>query len=685
MFLLTQTTESVQKQARLLEAAYRAAVCLLLLILAIELVVPAHRQSAAYDEGCHAFAGYSYWTRGDFGINPEHPPAVKLLATLPLLSKSLRYPPSSPIPFFKAECFERGRDFVYANTVDADTILFRSRIVAAFLTLLAALLTFAVAYQMFGAVAALVALLLFVFEPNLLAHGSLITTDMGMTLFLLATVYAFYRYVKHPSVPRLVLAGLAAGLVFGAKFSAVLVLPILPLLALSEVVLRPQGSKLAEGGAAKRALRLAAALIVVAAIAFAVLWSFYAFKYTARPNGSNLAPPLNAYVGQLNEPRTEKLILGIARHHLLPEAYLYGLCDVFITPRYMTSYVFGKLYRHGQWFYFPGAILIKSTLGFLLLFMLIPVAIATRRGQPWREFLFLAIPAAVYLAAAMRSNFNIGVRHILPIYPFLIIFAAYAARSLARSSKVWLYAISTLLIFHVASSVHAFPNYLPYSNEVWGGPSQTYKFLTDSNVDWGQQLKQTKAYLDSHGINDCWFDYLARPVADPGYYGIQCRALQNAFGSPVPTPSHVSGVVLISATELTPALWGPGKLNPYLQFVKLRPDDSIANGIFVFRGDFDIPLASATASAGTAWRLLNGQDNPSNAQVIQALIEAQAAVSLSPDICAVCQETLGDVLMKLNRKDEARAAYQKGLADAQALYPEFQDGEIASLKSKLKQ
>ena len=685
MLLIGQKTEFVQKQASLLRAAYPAAVCFLLLILAVELVVPARRQSAVYEEGCHALAGYSYWTRGDFGINPEHPPAIKLLATLPLVGIPLRYPPPSSTPFFKSECFERGRDFVYANSVGADTIIFQARLAAASLTLLAAVLTFAVAYQMFGITAGLVALLLFVFEPNLLAHGSLLTTDMGMTLFLLATVCAFYRYVKQPSVPRLVLTGLAAGLAFGAKFSAMLVLPVLPLLALTEVALQSQNSRLGEDGRSKHALRLTGALIVVAAIALTVLWSFYGFKYTARPNGSHLVPPLNGYIGQLNEPRTEKLMLGIARHHLLPEAYIYGLCDVFITPRYMTSYVFGKLYRHGQWFYFPGAILIKSTLGFLLLVLLIPIGIATRQEKKWREFLFLAIPPAVYLAAAMKSNFNIGVRHILPIYPFLIILAAYAAFSLAHSRKAWLYAITTLLIFHVASSAHAFPNYLPYSNELWGGPSYTYKFLTDSNVDWGQQLKQTKAYLDIHGIKDCWFDYFARSVADPAYYGIQCKALQDAFGSPVPTPSHISGVVLISAIELTPALWGPGELNPYSQFANRKPDDSIADGIFVFRGDFDIALASATAHAGTSWRLLNGRDKPTDAQVNQALLEAQTSVSLSPDICAGCQEVLGDVLMKLNRREEARAAYQKGLAEARAIYPEFQDSEIQSLQGKLKQ
>jgi dolichyl-phosphate-mannose--protein O-mannosyl transferase len=229
---------------------YSAAVAALLIVLVIELVVPARRQSAVFDEGCHAFAGYSYWNRADFGVNPEHPPAVKLLAMLPL-GKSLHFPPHQDVGF-KWECFSGGKQFLYANTVSADSILIRGRIAAASLTILAALLTFALAHEMFGAAVGLLALLLFVFEPNLLAHGSLITTDMGMTAFLVATIYSFYCYVKKPSGIRLVLTGLAAGLALGAKFSGPLIFVMLPILAMCEVLRRNSNPKLVEGGRLKR-------------------------------------------------------------------------------------------------------------------------------------------------------------------------------------------------------------------------------------------------------------------------------------------------------------------------------------------------------------------------------------------------------------------------------------------------
>src|SRR5437879_4559656 len=135
-------------------------------------------------------------------MNPEHPPFLKLLATAPLLSLQLRVPPH-PIIFSKEEDFTTAAEFVYRN--DAEKILFRTRMAAASLTLALALIIFFAAKEMFGSVAALIALSLFVFEPTVLAHGALVTTDMAMSCFLLGTVYSFYRYLKSPTTPRLIL------------------------------------------------------------------------------------------------------------------------------------------------------------------------------------------------------------------------------------------------------------------------------------------------------------------------------------------------------------------------------------------------------------------------------------------------------------------------------------------------
>jgi 4-amino-4-deoxy-L-arabinose transferase-like glycosyltransferase len=689
---------------------FASAVAFPMLVLLIELIVPAYRQSATFDESCHILAGYTYWTKGDFGINPENPPLVKLLAAAPLLAMPLRT--SAPPPtFFKVSCLVGGGQFLYSN--NADAILFRARMAAALLTLLTALLVVTAAAEMFTPAVGLLALLLFVFEPNLIAHGSLVTTDMGMTLFLLATVYSFYRYVKHPSVPRLLLTGLCAGLALASKHSAVLLFPVLLLLALAETIQSDADSKFAGGTGRKlkRALRFAMALAAVGVLSIGILWAFYRFRYPMRPDGSATIPAFNRYVPYMHHPQSEKLLTGLAHAHLLPEAYLFGFADVAITPQHFSSYLLGKLYPHGRWFYFPIAFVIKSTIGVMLLLLLLPLAIAQDRISRRREFLFLSIPAAVYLLAAMASDFNIGIRHILPIYPFLLILAAYAAWILGRSvldrsreirsNKLdfppaplcppWLklspYVVTALVLFHVVSSARAFPNYLPYANEIWGGPANTYKFLTDSNVDWGQQLKLTKQYLDERGIQDCWFDYFARMAADPSYYRIPCKTLPQRLGPPVENmPARIAGTVLISATELSPELWGPGDLNPYAAFRELQPDATIADGVFVFQGEFNLPLLAAMGHAQAAENLLaNGQSSGNSTEVppLQALAEAQTAVSLAPNNVGI-QVVLGDALTALHRNDEARAAYQRALTLAQTRYPEFQSDWLPALQRKLR-
>jgi tetratricopeptide (TPR) repeat protein len=501
---------------------------------------------------------------------------------------------------------------------------------------------------------------------------------MGLALFLFATVYAFYRYVKKPSWSRLVVTGVAGGLALASKHSGVLCLPILPLLVLFEVLRKDPDSKLAEGGRGKYALRLVASLAVVGLVSVAVLWSSYGFRFHLRPAGQTMVPPFDGYIASMQWPIGKKAVSTFSRYHLLPEPFLYGFADVIISQQYFTGYLLGKIYSgHGTLLYYPAAFAIKSTLGLMLLLLLLPVAMAMRRTKCWREFGFLLIPAAVYFVTAMRSGFNIGIRHILPVYPFLIVLAGFAAWHLARVGTVWRYVVAAIVALSVISSVRAFPNYLPYSNELWGGPANTYKYLVDSNADWGQQLKATKEYLDERGIKDCWFDYFARRAVDPAYYGIPCKPLPDALiRTKEAVPVHVDGTVLISATDYVGPIWGPGELNPYVQFHNLRPDAFIADGVFVFHGGFDLPLAAATSHAGIAVKLI--QDGKLN----EALTEAQNAVAIAPSDVG-SQYALGDALMHLKRKDEAKAAFQRAITLAETIYPEYQANYVPFLKEQL--
>ena len=168
--------------------------------------------------------------------------------------------------------------------------------------------------------------------------------------------------------------------------------------------------------------------------------------------------------------------------------------------------------------------------------------------------------------------------------------------------------VLALLLFHAVSSWRTFPSYLAYANELWGGPSNTYKYLTDSNVDWGQQLKATKQYLDQRGVKDCWFVYFAEGVAEPKYYGIPCKPLPTVntlwLNQQIDVPASIDGPVLISAGNLSGVEFGPGSLNPYEQFKRLAPTAVIQHGVFVFDGHFEVPLASALSHVQKAQNLL---------------------------------------------------------------------------------
>jgi tetratricopeptide (TPR) repeat protein len=642
-----------------------AAVCLLVILWG-QLILSARRESQTWDEACHIFAGYNYWTNGNFGDNPEHPPLVKLLATLPLLRLPLKVPPH-PSVFAKEEDFLTATQFVYSN--DAEMILLRTRTAAALLTMLLAVLVFATAKEMFGTTPAFIALTLLVFEPNILAHGAVVTTDVGVSCFLLATVYTFYRYAKKPTAGRLVLTGVAAGLALATKHSAILIVPILAALAVCELAMW-------RGRPRPRSLRMLGALVVVGVLAVAILWSFYGFHFHPRP-GVDASARLTEYAGRLKNPVQAKMILTAAKLHLLPQSYLYGLADVGFTADFSHTYLLGTVYPHGRWFYFPVAFAIKTTLGLLILLALVPFALARSRIECWRELLFLIVPAAIYFVVAMGSGMNIGVRHILPVYPFLMILAAWAAWRLIQRQRRWAYVVVLLLLWNVVSSARTFPVYLAYSNELWGGPSQTYKYLSDSNADWGQQLWATKKYLDGRHVKNCWFAYFAGVVVDPTYYGVTCKPLTTIASvwlqPTIDVPASIDGPVLISAGVLSGYEFGPGELNPYDQFQHLRPTAIIEDGLFVYDGHFDIPLASALNHVTRAQLAVQAN------HLDEALSEAQTAATLAPRSVRAEAE-LGDVLRRLQRPDEARQAFQKALAAAETIRPEFQIGSVAGLR-----
>lgn len=664
---------------------FPALVAVLLCVLLAQLLFSVQHLSQTFDESAHLYAGVEHWQAHDFGVNPEHPPLVKLVAALPVMGKIVHPPHAPPIGFLPEE-YIGGNALLYGN--DADALLFRGRAAVALFTMLLALFVTAAAWQMFGRVAALIALFLFTFEPTLLAHGALVTTDMGVSCWIFAAVYLFWRYLQRPTPWRLLWCSLAAGFALASKMSGLVVLPILACCALVWLLTRNREASSSTANDRDRrknqagrpdwstpiqrrpAVVFLGGLLAIALVSYAILWAFYGFRYAARPAGLSLLPTLPHFVQTLPHPWERSVVLFLAHWHLLPEAYLFGWAKLPIDQLAHPAYLLGRIYPTGTWTYFPVALVIKSSLTLLLLLVALPFL--SRRAQPWhrpwqRSALFLAAPALLILLASMTSRLDIGVRHILPMYPFLVVLAAVAAAALIRSSRLGAVAVAALLLFQAFSSLHAYPDYLPYANEAWGGPSRSYRWLSDSNVDWGQQIKEVNGYLTRNGVRDCWMAY-SMPGDVPTYYGVPCKPLPTGFAMTTQTPqpaipSHISGTVLVSATDVSGVDWGVGTDNPYARFRTATPDAMIGDTMLVFHGDYDLPLAAAATHASQTGLLLRMHRNDA------AVKEAETAVALAPDSPSM-KLVLAGVLLRTGQAAQAQIAMAHAMQNAQAQGPE---------------
>ena len=654
-----------------------AIAALLLVALALQELSMIRTQSLSWDEGADFFAGYSIWKRSDYGLNAAHPPLAEMVAAAPLLSLDLKAPPP---PLHKLEGDALGTEFLFGNApgYSGEALIWRGRLAVGVFILLLAFLTFLAGRQMFGAAAGVVALALLVFDPNVLAHGMYATTDIPVTCLTFATVYALYRYVKTASLGWLAVAGAAAGLALATKHTAILIVPITGLL-LACAPLAPAHAGLPRPAHGRWLRSRLGSFSLLLAVAFIVLWSCYGFRYSARPQGLALDPTLAQQLNAL--PHWQARLTGlIANWHVLPEAWISGLLTVHQIAAHMPSYLLGTLYAHGPWFYFPVLLTIKCTLGFLGLAALTVLAFLTRRLRWSTEVLFLVLPPAVILLVAMISHLNLGVRHILPVWPFACLLIAAGCCALIQANRHWVVPVAGLLLIHVASSLRAHPDYLAYSNEAWGGGANTYRYVGDSNVDWGQELSATRTYLNSHRVRECWFAYAVAPTILPEYYGIHCKRLPTAASidanEVLEVPPVIQGPVLISASELYGLDYEASALNPYVQFRTLRPSAMIQDGVLVFEGSFSVAQLAALSHVQKSTALLCAQ------RTTEALREARIASQLAPgDLRS--EVALGDALAAAGSNAEARIHHERALSLARPTDGLGRESWVPSIEARI--
>ncbi len=562
-------------------------VVLFTLIFSLISLATALQKSPTFDEPTHLYAGYSYLRWGDFRVNPEHPPLVKILAALPLLAFDIN---SCTITQDQRDIVQERKEygwnladqFILANRRVEKFFLY-PKLVMIGLAVILGVFVFWWAREIYGLNAALAALALYCFDPNFLAHSSIIHTDVPFTLFFFAGTYFYWRAAHRLTWGNLFGASLLFALSAVVKFSFVAILPIWIVLGILRAFSwQPQQSQITspEVVLAPRQ-KMALHLIVLGTamvMAYLVVWAAYGFRFDAVGGETE-----QLRIGRLVTKESWLSVLAIlnSKYFILPEAWLYGLLDA-IRASDRESYLLGQIYLHGSWLYFPVAFAVKTSLPTLIA-LLVAIVLMVRRRSLLPTDLFLLVPVMIFFAVATGSKLNIGLRHILPIYPFLFVWiGGMLATIWASRSRVARYGVSLLGIWLLVSSLRVYPDYLAFFNELAGGPGNGHTILVDSNLDWGQDLKGLQVWMSNQGLTRIQLAYFG--TIDPAYYGIDADPLPGTLTvqsrpriGDSPAPAHIA----ISATYLKGLyLWNRDQ---YASFRLQKPVAIIGHSIWVFR------------------------------------------------------------------------------------------------------
>jgi Dolichyl-phosphate-mannose-protein mannosyltransferase len=525
-------------------------------------------ETQTWDEGIHIWSGYAYLTRGDYSWNTEHPPLVKLVSAIPLLQLGLASPTAAGRS--DGNQVEAGRQFLYANRRDADTILISARSANILLTLL---FLGGLAWwtrRRWGWAAGICAAALCAFDPNLIAHGRYVTTDYPLTAFFFFACMLWVEYLESGGGKRLLLAAAAIAIAMVVKFSALLLAPPLVLLYVLCWIRRPKEFPV------RRAIGAAAVVVAVTAVTVAIVYWPETLR-SLRPG----VPRLETVVNQDNFIGATLAWLG-QKFNLPAHDFLVGLSRVaeHNTGGHAT-YLMGLRSNTGFWYYFPVAFAVKSTLAALaatLLVALLAAWVVWRRG--WRSIspmaLGLLLPPLIYFGLSMSSGINLGMRHILPIFPFL--YVGIAAITATLRPGVWAIApIAVLALVQVAECRSIYPDYLAFFNAAAGGPGRGPEYLVDSNLDWGQDVKKLRTWLAQHGTKRVRIDYFGNVIIP--YYGIE----EVGFPGPMDQAGwdEIDDYIAVNATELE------GVYSPLNTMARVRLRQPIAKvGWSVYVYDF---------------------------------------------------------------------------------------------------
>jgi len=520
--------------------------------------------SLTMDEKAHIPSGYSYLAFRDYRLNPEHPPLAKDLAALPLLFLDLNFPieHKSWTQDVNGQ-WDAGYEFIFNSGNNPDQIIFWTRLPMMILLVFLGWFLFFWSRKLGGNKAGLMALALFSFSPTFLAHGRLVTTDVAAALGFLISAYFWVKFLKNPVFKNIFIAAIILGIALCLKFSLILVLPCFAFVTIIYAYFtagKPFKNKL------KNVLSYCGKSIIAGIIALVVvIWPIYQFhisNYSAERQVSDTQHILG-------DKLPGKIAAKAASIPVLRPFAQYALGLLMATQRVAggnTVYFMGQVNNQAWKEYFPMMYLLKAPLAlhFLTLIVLGLFLLGAEKHKFFRKFFarlwrwtkehiaefLLFIIFLVYWLTSIKGNLNIGVRHILPVFPIIYIFISVGFFRLKdkikkREAKIAFCVLTMILMaWYIASSLMTFPHYLSYYNELAGGTKNGYQYAVDSNYDWGQDLKRLADFVEENNIQKIKVDYFG---GDSPSFRLADKLTEGAITK---NPEENKGWLAISATFL---------------------------------------------------------------------------------------------------------------------------------------
>jgi len=558
------------------------------------------------DEIPHVGAGYSYVTKGDMRLNPEHPPLAKDLAGLALLTLNLNQSVFRST-FWNTDIngqWEFGRRLIYDSGNNADEITYVARLPLLLFFILAAILIFWWSNELYGQKGALIALFIFAFSPTVMAHARFVTTDVAALFGVLYATYFFIKYLKDPTGKNFWLAAIVFGIALITKFSTFLLIPFLGLTALIYgFVFGVRHKKFQE------AIRWGFKSVAVFLTGFVlIVWPVYYLhtqNYPLERQKRDTQTLLSSFGNRIFADR----VVWMSDKPILRAAGQYFLGLLMVTQRSAggnTIFFLGEVKNYGGPMYFPLVYFLKEPLAWWIFVLIALIALAVRiRPRPTKqeitswfhkhftEFTIL-LWLGIYWGISIRSHLNIGVRHLMPVYPFMIMLVSGQIAHLLERARnkgkhyvgIIHIVIGVLLAWYAFENIRIFPNYLTYFNQIAGGPAGGYRYVTDSNLDWGQDLKRLSQFVEQEDIPKIELDYFG--WADPSYYlGYKYTYISSNYyrnAQDFIRRNHSNGWIAVSATFLQGSIGTAEKPEPinYNWLKSYEPVKVVGNSIFVW-------------------------------------------------------------------------------------------------------